>query len=96
MHANLYPSLCFFSGGGMAPWHNDEEGDVMVPGALYSEPACKKMERGGRKKRETERKTARRQCNHFYSLILLPDSYPAVPPALAQYLTVPLPPEAET
>ena len=49
------------------------ESDVMVPAALYSEPGSGRMEGGrrekmkcvGRKKQQTERKRAQRQCNHF-------------------------------
>lgn len=56
------------------------ESDVMVPAALYSEPGSGRMDGGrregggrekmkcvGRKKQQTERKRAQRQCNHFYT-----------------------------
>lgn len=38
-------------------WHKDEESDVMVPGALYSEPGSRRME-GGRRREKMKKKKA--------------------------------------
>lgn len=52
----------------MASWHNDEEGDVMVPGALYSELACKKD--GERREEKSGRQRGRQQGDSVITFTL--------------------------